>query len=828
MDKVNKISDNEQTVALDIATGRDRNTKNWKNRQVTWQDLLTKLSKTHRTAESHAEYLASKKARQDEIKDIGGFVGGYLANGRRKKGSVTHRQLVTLDADFATADFWFDFTLSFNCAACIYSTHKHSPDKPRLRLIIPLDREVMADEYIPISRRIAAMIGIEAFDHTSYQAERLMYWPSTAKDGEFVFEKQDGPLLCADDILNTYHNWKDASEWPMGEREKEIPLKAIKEQEDPLSKKGTIGLFCTAYPISEAIETFLPDVYEACDIADRYSYKEGSTAAGLIVYDDKFAFSHHGTDPISGKLCNAFDLVRIHKYGFKDDDAKEGTPPNRLPSFVAMMDFAAEDAKVLKLIGERVQDRIAEDFAEELETEETNSDWVEQLKADSKGKYLSTRENAMIILQNDPRLKARLALDEFENRPVALKKLPWREVSNGTRYLTDADDAGLRIYLDKYYGISNRSIVEDCLISVTAKNAFHPVRDYLNSLKWDGQERVETLLIDYLGVTDNKYTRAITRKMLAAAVTRVFRPGCKFDYVLVLIGSQGQRKSMLLSRIGRQWFSDSFSTVHGKEAIEQIQGVWIVEMGELAGLKKAEVETIKHYISKPADRYRVAYGRRVENFPRQCVFFATSNNRTPLRDASGGRRFWITNTYEREPVKNVDQDLTDQEVGQIWAEAVQLYKAGEKLYLDSELELYANQVQADHSEQEDRAGMIQDFLSIPLPDGWDNKNWEERKAYLDDNGLLSIEKDGRHKRTRVCAAEIACELFRMDKATLNPQNTRFIHEIMQNLEGWKRGSKTRFSIYGNSVRYYTAGDVVKHSMGAGLNLREQKVKNLLQ
>ena len=281
---------------IDIATGRNRKEANWKNREALWSELVNKLSVTHRTAETYNEYISSKKPRQDEIKDIGGFVGGLLVGGRRKQGSVGHRQLITLDVDFATQGMWDVFTLLYPNAAAMYSTHKHKPENPRLRLILPLDRPVMADEYVAISRRIAGSLGIDNFDHTTFEPARLMYWPSTAKDAEYLFEYQDGPWLSADEVLATYHDWRDSSEWPVSERYNTIINAAIKKQGDPLEKPGIIGAWCRTYSIEEVIEKYLADVYLPCDVPGRYTYKEGSTSAGLVIYEDRYTYSHHGTD----------------------------------------------------------------------------------------------------------------------------------------------------------------------------------------------------------------------------------------------------------------------------------------------------------------------------------------------------------------------------------------------------------------------------------------------------------------------------------------------------------------------------------------------------
>lgn len=793
---------------IDIATGRSRKETNWKNKEMSWSALVEKLSSTHRTAETYTEYITAKKLRQDEIKDVGGFVGGALSGGRRKFDSVVHRQLLTLDIDFGEPGIWEDFAMLYDNAAVVYSTHKHSPQAPRLRLILPLDRPVFADEYVAIARRIAGDIGIDYFDHTTFEPSRLMYWPSTSKDGEFYFNYQDGPWLSADQMLGRYRDWRDSSEWPVSSRNHDIVLRAIKKQGDPLEKPGIVGAFCRTYGIAEAIDTFLSDVYETCDVEDRYTYKEGSTAAGLVVYDDKYAYSHHGTDPVSRKLCNAFDLVRLHLFGLKDEDSPVDTPSNRLPSFTEMVEFATKDPRVRKQIGsERLQDARG-DFDEDLQEEDLNDDWIAELDVDRKGNYYSTINNIILVLKNDPRLKGRFAFNAFEQREIATKNLPWRKITPQTKYLTDRDDAGVRHYLENTYGMTGIQKVKDAMDIVLIDNTFHPVRDYIDSLKWDGVSRVDTLLIEYLGAEDNEYIRAVTRKTLTAAVARVYNPGVKYDYVTTLVGKQGIGKSTIIKKLGREWYSDSFGTVQGKEAYEQIQGVWLVEMGELAGLKKAELETVKHFISKQVDRYRVAYGRRIENFPRQCVFFGTTNHKDFLRDPTGDRRFWPVATEVSAPRKNVWNQLTGEEVNQIWAEAMTFYKAGETLFLSPELEEIAFATQAEHREQDERAGIIQKYLDTLLPDNWDDLDVYQRRAYLQGDEL---QPSGTKRRTRVCVAEIWCEVLGGMQRDMNRFNTKDLHNIMRSMDGWAEyDGKIRTKLYGLQRGFYRVSEELKN------------------
>ena len=779
--------------ALDIALGNSRTTKKWKNKTMTWSELLDRLANVTRTSETMAEYKAMPRSRQAEIKDVGGFVGGYCNNGSRS--DVRHRSILCLDADFADMDLWPDWELLYGKAAAVYSTHKHTPEKPRLRLVVPLSRDVSPDEYQAIGRRVAFMLGIDKFDDTSYQPQRVMYWPSCSQDGKYFFRYLDAPLLDPDEILATYHNWADVSSWPMSSRVAEVVKRTGAKQGDPLTKGGMVGAFCRAYyPIQEAIAEFVP-VYQPCDDPGRYTYTEGSTAAGVVIYDDKFTFSHHGTDPASGQLVNAWDLVRIHKFGVLDADADPTKPVSSRPSYKAMSQLATEDDRVkVQMVNDRLAD--ADDF--EVLPEETEVDpdaWKKKLQPTEKGGFAQTVDNIVIILQYDPKLAGALALNEMDHTIVARKNLPWRKV-NDTSPWVDADDADLRRYLERVYGIASKDKIFDAVNSASRENAFHPVRDYLNSCSWDGVARVETLLIDYLGAEDNAYTRAVTRKTLAAAVARVFQPGCKFDYMLTLRGRQGLGKSALIAKLGGKWFSDTFGTMQGKESFEQAVGVWMVEVGELAGMRKAEAELIKQYISKQTDRFRPAYGRRIQDFPRQCIFIGTTNESQFLRDTTGNRRFWVVDTPNT-PARNMWDDLTPETVRLIWAEAVEIYKAGEDLFLSHELEKVAREIQEIYEEENPKAGIVADYLERLLPEGWEDMDVYARRQWLE-NGV-----EGTTRRTTVCTLEIWAEAMGGNPDKLDRYGSKEIRDILAGLPEWRHQGNKRITArpYGRQ-RYY--------------------------
>ena len=264
MNKVASIGDYKLNIKHDgplrIAVGKNRFEKQWKNREMSWSALLRRLQEPTRTQETVEEYRAMDKAQQDQIKDVGGFIGGSLRDGRRKSENVQMRQLVTLDADFAPPGLDEDLELLAAYAYAVYSTHKHTPDKPRLRLLIPLDRPVTPDEYEAIARKLAEDIGIDYFDDTTYQASRLMYWGSVPRDGVYVFHYEDLPWTKADGILARYPDWTDTSYWPESSRAKTDRVKWAKRQGDPTEKSGLIGAFCRTYTIEEAIEKFLPEV----------------------------------------------------------------------------------------------------------------------------------------------------------------------------------------------------------------------------------------------------------------------------------------------------------------------------------------------------------------------------------------------------------------------------------------------------------------------------------------------------------------------------------------------------------------------------------------
>lgn len=781
---------------MKIAYGNSRMDKKWKNTDISWEDFCSRVKTTQRTTETVEEYRKMRKGGQDSIKDVGGFVGGHLKDGRRKKGNVLSRSMLTLDMDYGTSTIWEEISTFFPYQCCIYSTHKHTPENPRLRLIIPLFRDVGEEEYAAVSRMVAKEIGIDLFDDTTYEPERLMYWPSTSRNGVFVYEEKNGSLLDPDEFLNKYDDWRDTSTWPVSSRQSEVIDRSLKEQADPLSKEGVIGTFCRTYSVSSAIDMFLKDIYEPSAMIGRYDYIPADSSAGVILYDDKFAYSHHATDPASGRLLNAFDLVRIHRFGHLDDRATESTPPSKLPSFINMCEFAIQDDEVKAQFTKERMEQATIDFTED--------NWQTALELDKQGKIKDTLDNIVLIIRNDSELES-IAFNKHRDGIDARDGLPWEQMKGGWN---DSDNAALKVYLSNKYGIYSPTKTKDAILAVAAERSYHPIKEYLDHLpEWDGTDRVETLLIDYFNATDNSYTRAVTRKMMVAAVARIVHPGTKFDSVLILNGPQGIGKSTFFAKLAGDWFSDSLTLTDMKDKAgpEKLQGYWILELGELAGMRKTDVEVVKSFISRSDDKYRASYGVNVESHPRQCIIVGSTNAESGfLRDITGNRRFWPVRISGDGKRKAWQMSVYD--VEQIWAETLVLYSQGEKLYLEgSDVELATNE-QADAMESDEREGLVRTYLDTLLPDDWNALSLYERRNYLNGSEFGGESRVGTVERTLVCNMEIWCECFGRDASAMKPADSYAIAGIMKKINGWNKyqGNKngtSNFPIYGRQRCY---------------------------
>lgn len=780
------INDRKITVSM----GNSRKATKWFPSEMWWSEFIDRLRVAVRSTESLAVYNSLPKSKQDELKDVGGYVLGEIkSGGRRKAANVIGRDAITLDLDNIPPGGTQDVLRrveALGCAWTICSTRKHEESRPRLRVLAPLNRTATADEYEPLARKLASIIGIELCDPTTFEASRLMYFPSCCSDSTYIYQYGDKPFLDTDGLLATYADWRNVAEWPEVPGAQQTRVKLAARQGDPVTKTGIVGAFCKTYDIYRAMETFIPGEYTLCDDApDRYTYTGGSTTGGAVVYDNgNFMYSHHATDPTSGKLVNAFDLVRLHRFAALDDEAKPDTPTNKLPSYAAMCQLVVSDTPVAALLNQERYEKATQDFAT---APDDNANWMAKLKKNlNTGAFLKTIENVRVVLECDPLLKGRIWKDEFASCIQGTAPLPWnaRPKENNIFRWIGEDDNGLRGYMEKLLGFSSREIIEVALHNHASSHSFNPVVAYLNSLIWDDIGRLDTLFIDYLGADDTPYTRAVTRKALTAAVARAMTPGCKFDQMTVICGRQGLGKSTLLSKLGKNWFSDSLQTFEGKEAAELLQGVWILEVAELGAYSKSGVRMVKQSLSKCDDQFRAAYARKTEKHPRRCVFFGTTNDHEYLQDPTGNRRFWPVDAGIQKPTKNIFVDL-DEELDQMWAEAVVRWQLGESLRLSDELEAEAEKRREGHKEYDSLQGVIEGFLERPVPEDWHKWGLERRRIFWG-GGLVGPMK--LVYRDRVCALEIWRECLCDNRANMPKYEAIRINNILVNMPGWERVS----------------------------------------
>lgn len=750
-----------------------------------------------------AEYLAMGKREQDALKDVGGFVGGSLNGPRRKSVAVTGRDLVTLDYDDLTAERAEGLKAALEalgCGYCIYSTRKHRPEAPRLRVIVPLDRTATPDECGPLARMVAQRIGFAGIDGTTFEIARMMFDPSVCADGEYIFTYADKLLCCVSrwrescPILFGW-SWENAATWPTipgGENK----LRADVKQQDPEKKTGIVGTFCRTYDVYRCLAELIPGVYEPVDnMEDRYTFVGGSTAGGAVIYDGgKYLFSHHATDPCSGKLVNAFDLVRLHRFGHLDDSAAPGCPVGRLPSYGAMANWARSLPEIHTAI-------LNEDFADLESAPGESAEWKKRLEFSASGGLRSTLNNISLLLENEARFAGRLRKDTFNDRIVVEGELPWQREAGEP--LNDTDLDNFRLALDRV--LEEKVAAADVITAVNVaagRRAFHPVREYLDGLTWDGVPRLDTLFIDYLGAEDSPYTRAVTRKAFVAAVARVYDPGVKYDTMLVLSGAQGRYKSTILSTMAGPWFSDSMRTFEGKEAVEGLRGAWIVEISELQAFDRVSTEAVKAFLSKRSDRYRPAYGRMLQEYPRQCVFFGTTNSAAFLRDTTGGRRFWPVRIDVQARTKSVPKELHG-ERDQLWAEAVARYRAHETLYLTGEVEEAARKLQEEAREVDPWESLLLDFVEKQIPEDWHKWPLDRRRDFLCGQTYSAAGGPALKlvARETVSATEFLCEALGVAPGNMSQRDSIRVNKILRGLSGWEP-SPNRYRTPYSQVRGY--------------------------
>lgn len=742
-------------LVLTIATAPKMNSRHWKNGTVRWSEVIG--------------WMGSPAAKKEAGNYVFGVIGETtrLHNGQpctnthRLKTAIVSRSAITLDIDSPRPDFVDAVEMLFDHAAIVHTTYSHAPDKPRYRMIVPTDRAMKPDEYIVAANALMQQFGQSQFDKGSEQPERYMFMPSEQEPGWFHYWVLDGDPVPVETLLADFV--EDLSDKPMP--------RPSRRKRNPFEIDGTIGAFNTAYQDWDLLieEYDLP--YEKVG-DDRYHLIGASAAAGMgpVQGVDGFVYSHHANDPAYGKTCSAFDLVRLHHFGSLDEDVNPDTPVNRLPSHEAMLDLATQDRRVLAQL-------VGADFAEEMEEAAEANGWRLGLRTNNRGRILDNVQNRDLIQQHDPVL-ARFYHNEMSMVPEAEGELPWRTVEPQREAVEEADRIEFNNYIEREYGLAlPRHRTDGMILVAAARRRRHPVREYLEALKWDGQSRIETALP---GVRPTPYSRLVSRKVLVAAVKRVFDPGCKWDHTLVLFGTEGLGKSWWIEKMSRGW-SANLGRIGDKDTLLAMQRSWIITADEGHPLKKADNDSLKEFITRTHDVFRIPYEKESRQHPRHCVIWSTTNDEIFLRRQEGNRRFLIVHCEDK---VDFDREYLDDEVDQIWAEAVHLYHSGEALFLSGLEALEAAEQRERFVEEDDLAGVIEAYLETPVKEGWESMSVDKRREWL-----FSREQDmvpaGTERIDKVCTLQIWVEALRRDIGQKTPVALREIYEALKRLPGWE-------------------------------------------
>ena len=411
------------------------------------------------------------------------------------------------------------------------------------------------------------------------------------------------------------------------------------------------------------------------------------------------------------------------------------------------------------------------EIGEVLDTEMST---VEDIRADlarnDKGNTCQTISNCMTVFQRDPVLKGAIRKNELSGKIDIVGNLGWQRTSSS---LTDTDVYQIHWYLEKNYGLKNDRNINKAMNIVASENKYHPIRDCLEKLKWDGQPRIDNLLPRYLGADRDDYTKEIMRLLMLAAIRRVYEPGCKFEIMVCLVGGQGAGKSTFFRflAINDEWFSDDLKRMDDDNVYRKMQGHWIIEMSEMMATVNAKsIEDIKSFISRQKETYKIPYETHPEDRPRQCVFVGTSNNMDflPL-DRTGNRRFAPVLVHPERVEKHIleDENESREYIRQAWAEAMELYRNGShELKLSRETEEYLKEMQKDFMPEDAKVGAIQLWLD------------ELAEDY-------------------VCSIMIYKEAFSHEYDTPKDWELKEINNVMNHsIVGWEKISSHRFAGYG--------------------------------
>jgi len=694
--------------------------------------------KAIRTKETQDEYKKGDAEFRQKCKDKGAFIMGTATDNRRYTHSILTRNMITLDLDYCPANIIDIIKKAIEenklpYRFFIYSTHSHTPESPRLRMIIPLQKAVAPEQYEPVGLVIAKQVGMEYFDATTFQANRIMFYPSVSVDGEYYCELFNEELGDADpdELLNQYLDYNNIEEWQRPhwiEGKKRDSLEKKNIQDSTKTKYRIVNAFNTEYDIRTAIEKFLPHIYKK-ERNGRYTFIGASAYAGLVVINDQYAYSHHANDPAQGKLRNAFDLVSIHLFGERtpDEETKDYDMaqsfskmcewikvelPNVVQHMPAMVKAKEEYEVRQKAIQEVIsakEEKKSSDKNKKSEGDAGNSGdgtekkdlpadpyaWIAELETNKAGRFLSSPENISKILSNDPLLKDLFFFDTLKGSICFSRPPYWDLEKQVGDSIVDGDDIHLRTHFRRPpYRIEAKDIIYDELFVMAYKKRINYVKKFISELPaWDGTPRCEELFIKLFDVTDDAFTREASKKWLVGHIARIIKPATKFDYSILLIGAVGIGKSVFGRSLAtphwgkdittidnqRHSFMDSEIPIGSKEGYDLIRGKTIVEIAEFDKyVKKFDQATLKAFMTSTTDEYREFYGKRAIEVKRSCVFIATTNSFSAIKDPENERRLMpFVSRLAKHHAKIYEPDLWSEEIrNQVLAEALHYYQEG--------------------------------------------------------------------------------------------------------------------------------------------------------
>lgn len=744
------------TREIDIATAPRRTSKQWKNGRVTRDELLRWV------------------ANPADHKECGGYLLGKLTGPRRINKNVAHRSAIVVDVDKPDEIFLTQIDVAFPYDSIWHSTYSSTAEDRRYRGIIFTDRDMTPGEYPAAVKQVMEDLGAHQFDTTSAEVARFMYKPSASDPAEYEWLAIDGDPIAVDGLVQTA----------------DIPDHILKTKRDPFSLKGVAGTFNRAYPnLDELVEAYsLPYVHQG---ADRWLLAGASSVAGMGQVSDGLWYSHHANDPAHGYAQTAFDLVRIHRFGDLDAGATDKTPVNKLPSYVAMAKLAAEDPRVKASVLDDLDDISTPAATPPTGPAATPPDpnWRNKLSVNpSTGAFNDDVNNWNLIRRHDEVFRL-LSLNEMTAGVEVTGDLPWRSKDDPSETFGRNDRTELRAHIERTCGFKPERMHLDDLVNATAaRQAHHPIRDYLKSLEWDGVPRIETCLP---GVKPTEYTRIVARRVLLAAVARVMDPGCKWDHMLVLYGKEGLGKTYWLQKMSKGFYA-SLGRIGDKDTLLSMQRSWIMIADEAHALKSTSFDAQKEFLTRTEDTFRRPYDVEAQTVKRHSIFVGTTNDKNLLTQQEGNRRFLPVTVEEQ-----VDfEALTDEYIDQLWAEAVTAYQLGEQWHLTESETRLAAAAREDFTLDDPKVGMVEEYLDTAVPKSWPNKAPDERAFWFRMRGEDTMEP-GVDRIDQVSAVQIMVEAFGRKAGEWREEDLRSVTDIMNRMPDWTEApGKQEVPMYG--------------------------------